>query len=188
MRATVRPRPSLRDKAARVLWLMTWAVLFRPSPVPLFGWRRFLLRIFGAEIGPAAHPYSSARIWAPWNLVMEAGSCLGPGVDCYSVDRITLGANAMVSQRAFICTASHDHRSPGFPLTTAPVSIGENAWIAAEAYIAPGVTVGAGAVVGARAVAVHDVPAGAVVVGNPARVASARAQPAVAVATPGSRR
>ena len=119
---------------------------------------------------------------------MEAGSCLGPGVDCYSVDRITLGANAVVSQRAFICTASHDHRSPDFPLTTAPVLIGENAWIAAEAYIAPGVTVGVGAVVGARAVAVHDVPAGAVVVGNPARVVSMRAQPAAAVETPGSRR
>ena len=66
--------------------------------------------------------------------------------------------------------------------------IGENAWIAAEAYIGPGVTVGVGAVVGARAVAVHDVPAGAVVVGNPARVVSERAQPAVAVAIPGSRR
>jgi putative colanic acid biosynthesis acetyltransferase WcaF len=184
MRLTIHSHLGLRDKIARALWLMTWAVLFRPSPNPFFGWRRFLLRIFGAEVGSAAHPYSSVRIWAPWNLVMEAGSCLGPGVDCYSVDRIVLRPNAVVSQRAFICTASHDHRSPGFPLITAPVVIGESAWIAAEAYIGPGVTVGAGAVVGARAVAVRDVPAGAVVVGNPARVMSKRARPAVAIAMP----
>jgi len=53
---------------------------------------------------------------------------------------------------------------------TGPVIIGENAWVAAEAYIGPGVTLGAGAVAGARAVVVRDVPAGAVVVGNPARL------------------
>jgi putative colanic acid biosynthesis acetyltransferase WcaF len=52
---------------------------------------------------------------------------------------------------------------------TGPVIIGENAWVAAEAYIGPGVTLGAGAVAGARAVVVSDVPAGRVVVGNPAR-------------------
>jgi putative colanic acid biosynthesis acetyltransferase WcaF len=140
-----------------------------------------LLRFFGAQVGPAVHAYSSARIWAPWNLVMEAGSCLGPGVNCYSVDRIVLGPNTVVSQRAFICTASHDYRSPGFPLTTAPVEIGENAWIAAEAFVGPGVTVGAGAVVGARAVAVRDVPPGAVVVGNPARVVANRREATVPV-------
>jgi putative colanic acid biosynthesis acetyltransferase WcaF len=168
----LRSHPTLRDKVARAVWLIAWALLFRPSPVPFFGWRRFLLRLFGARVGPGAHPYGSARIWAPWNLVMEARSCLGPGVDCYSVDRISLGPNAIVSQRAFICTASHDYRSPDFPLTTAPVEIGANAWIAAEAFVGPGVTVGAGAVVGARAVAVRDVPPGAVVVGNPARVVS----------------
>jgi len=174
MRAVLRPHPSLRDKLARAVWLIAWALLFRPSPVPFFGWRRLLLRLFGARVGRGAHPYASARIWAPWNLVMEARSCLGPGVDCYSVDQISLGPDAIVSQRAFICTASHDYRSRGSPLTTAPVEIGAAAWIAAEAFVGPGVTVGAGAVVGARAVAVRDVPPDAVVVGNPARVVSHR--------------
>jgi putative colanic acid biosynthesis acetyltransferase WcaF len=101
---------------------------------------------------------------------MKAGSCLAAGVDCYCVDRIELGRDAVVSQRAFLCTATHDHREAGFRLMTGPVVIGENAWVAAEAYIGPGVTLGAGAVAGARAVVVQDVPPGAVVVGNPARV------------------
>lgn len=101
---------------------------------------------------------------------MKAGSCLAAGVDCYCVDKIVLGRDSVVSQRAFLCTATHGHRETGFRLMTGPVVIGENAWVAAEAYIGPGVTVGAGAVAGARAVVVRDVPPGAVVVGNPARV------------------
>src|ERR1700733_2638576 len=166
---TARSDPGLRDKVARALWLRGWALLFRPSPTPFFWWRRGLLRLFGAKIGKHAHPYSSARIWAPWNLIMEAGSCLASGVDCYCVDKIVLGQDAVVSQRAFLCTATHDYRERGFRLMTGPVVIGDGAWVAAEAYIGPGVTVGAGAVAGARAVVVQDVPPGAVVVGNPAR-------------------
>jgi putative colanic acid biosynthesis acetyltransferase WcaF len=169
MRVSNRGHPNLANKTARLMWLLVWAVLFRTSPTPLFGWRRLLLRLFGAEVGKGAHPYPSARIWAPWNLVMKAGSCLGSGVDCYSVDRIVLGRDAVISQRAFLCTATHDYREPGFRLMTGPVIIGDNAWVAAEAFIGPGVALGAGAVAGARAVVVHDVPPGAVVVGNPAR-------------------
>ena len=175
---TIHSQPNLRDKVARALWLVVWALLFRPSPTPLFWWRRFLLRLFGAEVGSGAHPYSSVRIWAPWNLVMKAGSCLASGVDCYCVDRVILGRDAVVSQRAFLCTATHDHREPGFRLMTGPVIIGENAWVAAEAYIGPGVTLGAGAVAGARAVVVRDVPPGAVVVGNPARLIASEAEQA----------
>jgi putative colanic acid biosynthesis acetyltransferase WcaF len=178
---TIHPHPNLRSKAARMLWVIVWALFFRPSPTPFFWWRRFLLRLFGAEVGKGAHPYPSARIWAPWNLVMKSGSCLAAGVDCYCVDRIMLGHNAVVSQRAFLCTATHDHRQPGFRLMTGPVVISENAWVAAEAYIGPGVTVGAGAVAGARAVVVRNVPPGAVVVGNPARVVTSEMQPIGAV-------
>jgi putative colanic acid biosynthesis acetyltransferase WcaF len=181
MRVTIHSPPNLHDKAARALWLLAWALLFRPSPTPFFGWRRFLLRLFGAEVGEGAHPYPSARIWAPWNLVMEARSCLAAGVDCYCVGRIVLGRDAVVSQRAFLCTATHDHREPGFRLMTGPVVIGENAWVAAEAYIGPGVTLGAGAVAGARAVVVRDIPPGAVAVGNPARVIANKLEPAATV-------
>jgi putative colanic acid biosynthesis acetyltransferase WcaF len=163
-------RPPRRSSLARrVAWNLVWVLLYRPSPTPLHGWRRMLLRLFGAEIGAGAHPYPSARIWAPWNLEMGEASCLAPGVDCYSVDRITLGARAIVSQRASLCSATHDHNDPAFPLVTAPISIGADAWVAAEAFIGPGVAIGEGAVVGARTVAMRDVPARTVVAGNPAR-------------------
>jgi putative colanic acid biosynthesis acetyltransferase WcaF len=167
---------SVRNKVARAAWTATWVLLFRLSPTPLFWWRNLLLRLFGAEIGPGVHIYPSARIWAPWNLVMKSGSCLGPQVDCYCVDQIVLGQDAVVSQRAFLCTASHDYRERGFGLISGPITIGEDAWVAAEAYVGPGVVLGARAVAGARAVVVKSIAADAIAVGNPARIVSQKAE------------
>lgn len=100
---------------------------------------------------------------------MGPDSCLGDGVDCYNVAEIVIGQAANVSQRAFLCTATHDHKAPSFPVVAQPINIGANAWVAAEAFVGPGVTVGEGAIIGARAVVVRDVASQAVVVGNPGR-------------------
>ncbi|MBX3302534.1 MAG: hypothetical protein KF693_09995 [Nitrospira sp.] len=169
----MRSRPDIQtfgNKARRVLWGMTWWLAYRPSPRALHGWRRSLLRMFGAAIGQGAHPYPSARIWAPWNLTMGEGSCLGDHVQCYSVDRVTLEPHATVSQYSFLCTAGHDYRVKDMPVVSAPITIGKRAWVAADAFIGPGVTVGERAVVGARASVFRDVEPWMVVGGNPARV------------------
>ena len=160
----------LEHKVLRVLWAMVWCLLFRPSPRPLHGWRRWLLRLFGATIKRGAHPYPSAKIWAPWYLTMGEGSCLGDHVRCYSVDRITLEPYATVSQYSYLCTAGHDYRENGMPLISAPITIGRGAWVAADAFIGPGVTVGERAVVGARTSVFRHVDPWTVVGGNPARV------------------
>lgn len=158
------------SRARRALWGLVWRFAYRPSPRALHGWRRSLLRMFGAVIGEGAHPYPSARIWAPWNLTMGEGSCLGDYVQCYSVDRITLDAHATVSQYSFLCTAGHDYRAKDMPVISAPITIGRRAWVAADVFIGPGVTVGERAVVGARASVFRDVDPWTVVGGNPARV------------------
>lgn len=168
--ASVCPSPhSTANKAARLIWQLARLLLFRPSPWFWHGWRRSLLRLFGASIGRSVKIMPSAQIWAPWNLSMGDYAAVSHGVDLYNVARIDIGAHATVSQRAFVCTAGHDIDHPHMPLVTAPVKIHDGAWICAEAYIHPGVTVGVDAVAGVRAVVLRDVPPRHVVGGNPAR-------------------
>lgn len=131
-------------------------------------WKRFLLRCFGAKIAATANVYASARVFMPWNLVMKDHACLASGVDCYNAALVEVGVNATVSQRCFLCTASHDISSPRHEQTEMPIRIADRAWVAAEAFVGPGVTVGRGAVVGARAAVFKDVAPWTVVGGNPA--------------------
>lgn len=96
-------------------------------------------------------------------------SCLSEQVDCYCVDKIRIGANATVSQYSFLCTASHDYTVPRMPLVTAPITIGERAWVTADVFVAPGVTIGEGAVITARSSVFSDIEPWVVAGGNPAR-------------------
>jgi putative colanic acid biosynthesis acetyltransferase WcaF len=157
------------NQLLRAVWSLVWLVLGRPSPVPLHGWRRLLLRVFGARIGRGANVYPSATVWAPWNLAMDDYSCLGFGTICYCVARVSLGAHATVSQYSYLCTATHDIEDPQMRLVTAPISIGRGAWVTADVFVGPGVTIGEGAVVGARSTVLKDVAPWTVVAGNPAR-------------------
>lgn len=128
-----------------------------------------MLRMFGARIGRGVRCYPTVRIWAPWNLEMGDFSCMGPDVDCYCVAPIRIGSHAIVSQYSYLCSASHDIGRPDFPLVTAPIVIGEGAWVAADAFVGMGVTVGEGAVVGARSSVFKNVAPWTVVAGTPAR-------------------
>jgi putative colanic acid biosynthesis acetyltransferase WcaF len=162
-------RLSTRGKVGRLLWRVVWLLLFRPSPWFCYGWRRRLLRLFGAKLGKRAIVHASARIWAPWNLEMGDYSCLSPYVDCYCVDKVRIGAHATVSQYSYLCTASHDISDPHMELITAPITVGAGAWVCADVFVGPGVTLGEGAVAGARASVFRSVEPWTVVGGNPAR-------------------
>lgn len=164
-----RAPPDAADKARRALWGAVRFLLFAPSPTPLHGLRRGLLRLFGARVGLRVAVYPSVRIFAPWRLRLDDGATVGPGATLYSVAPIALGPRAVVSQGAHLCSASHDHTAADFALVAAPITLEADAWVAAEAFVGPGVTIGEGAVVAARAVAVRSVPARTVVAGNPAR-------------------
>jgi len=157
-----------REQAGRMLWALA-APLFRYSPRPLWGWRRALLRIFGAQVGRDVHVYPTARISIPWNLVLNDGCAVGDHTIFYALGPITVGPRATVSQYAHLCAGSHDWRDPAMPLTKPPITIGADAWVCAEVFVGPGVTVGEAAILGAGSVVVKDCPPRAILAGNPAR-------------------
>lgn len=169
-----RMRPyTYREYVGRILWALV-NPLFRFSPRPLFGWRRLLLRLFGARIGENAHVYPSAHIYLPWNLTLGNQASIGEWALIYNLGFVSIGDRATISHRAHLCAGTHDYRDPSLPLLRLPISIGADAWVCSEAFIGPGRQVGDGAIVGAAAVVVHDVPAWQIVAGNPARVIKPR--------------
>lgn len=180
--ATSKPRQggasfSWSHRALRVAWNIVWSVLGIWTPVPLHGWRRLLLRVFGARVDRTARVYPGVRIWYPPNLEMRAFACLGPGVDCYCMGPVVLESYALVSQRASLCGGTHDIDDPHFQLRVAPIRIGAHAWVAAEAFVGPGVSVGEGAVLGARGVAMRSLAPWTLYAGNPARQLRPRVRP-----------
>lgn len=160
----------MRNRLVRMLWGCVYVICFRQSPIwMLRKWRVFLLRLFGAKIGKTCRIDPTCKIWAPWNLKMGSHSCLADSVDCYSVSPIIIGNHVTVSQRSYLCSASHNIHQLDLPLIHQPIQIQDHAWICAQAFIGPGVTIGEGAIVGACAVVTKDVEAWTVVAGNPAR-------------------
>lgn len=161
---------SRQNQIARFIWAIVWNIFARPIPRSLFnGWKLFLLRLFGAKVHKKSVVYSSAKIYMPWNLEMEEYACLAPEVDCYNAAMVKIGKHTTVSQKSYLCTATHNIEKSNNPLVTKPIIIEDQAWIAADVFVGPGVTIGQGAVVGARAAVFKDVEAWTVVGGNPAK-------------------
>lgn len=157
----------------RALWALAQP-LWRWSPRWWWGWRRGMLRLFGATVGGGARVYPAACIHQPWHLHIGSRSTIGWCATLYCLGPIRLGSDVVISQGAHLCAGDHDPRDPSFPLRKRPITLGDGVWIAAEAFIGPGVSIGERAVVGARAVVVRDVPAATVMAGNPARIVGQR--------------
>lgn len=159
---------SNKELLMRVLWGIG-RLFFRFSFRTMFGWRRALLKLFGAKIGQKVNIYNTAVIYMPWNLEIDDYSSIGEHAYIYNLGKITIGKNSTVSQRSHLCAGTHDYNKETLPLIKPPIVIGDKVWICADAFVGPGVTIEEGAIVGARAVAVNDVKSWAIVAGNPAK-------------------
>ncbi|MFQ3577589.1 MAG: DapH/DapD/GlmU-related protein [Verrucomicrobiia bacterium] len=159
----------LGERIVLFVWPFVWGCLCGWTPKPFNRWRIVVLQWFGMKMGERVFVHSRARIQKPWNVTMESGSCLGDRANLYSLDVITIGRESIVAQEAYLCTGSHKREIAGWPLVTAPIHIGERAFVGARAFVLPGVRIGNHATVGACSVVTRDVPDGVTVVGNPAR-------------------
>ena len=163
------------DRLRRLLWELAWSVFCEWTPKPFNPWRLFWLRLFDAKIQGTPFVHQRARIAIPWNLTMGDGACLGDRANAYSLGQIEIGPRATVAQEVYLSTGTHDFGRPEIPLVTAKITIGEDAFIGARAFIMPGVTIGARSVIGACSVVTRDIPADTVAAGNPCRVLRPRA-------------
>jgi putative colanic acid biosynthesis acetyltransferase WcaF len=151
------------------LWWIFDTLFVRPTPQFFYSWRRFVLRLFGAKVGHNVLIRPRVRITYPWKVEIGDHCWIGDNAMLYSIAKITIGQHSVISQNAYLCAGTHDHRDISFPLVASPITIESECWIAAGAFIGPGVVVGHGAVVGACSVVLSNVEPAAIVAGVPAR-------------------
>ena len=175
-----------RSRLVRVLWFLVGAPILRCSLIPSSAIRRALLRLFGAHVGSGVIIKPGVRVKYPWRLSIGDNSWLGE--DCWidNLAQVSIGANVCISQGAYLCTGNHDWSDPAFGLMVKSIAVGDSAWIAAKALIAPGVSLGEGAVAAAGSVVTHDIPAYEIHAGNPAGLVKSRPIRRSSAATLGS--
>jgi len=169
-----------RSKVLVQLWWTVQATIFSWSPQFLYGFRRFLLRLFGAKIGQGVLVRPTARITYPWFLEVGDHAWIGDDTVLYNLAPISIGHHVALAHGVYICTGFHEIDKPSFDIGAAPVRIEDEAWLANDCFISPGVTIGQGAVIGARSTVLKDMPAGMVCVGYPCRPLRPRQPGAVA--------
>lgn len=162
--------PELGEMSSRALDLMD---AYNATTVRQGGLRRQLLSELLGSVG------EDTEIRPP--LYVDYGSHITVGARCFAnfglvaldVARITIGDDVQLGPNVQLLTPTH----PVEPVArrekweaAQAITIGDNVWVGGGAIICPGVTIGDDSVVGAGSVVTKDVPAGVVVVGNPARV------------------
>lgn len=151
------------------LWWIVQSCLFATSPQFMYGWRRFLLRAFGAKIGHGVIVRPTARVTYPWKLSVADHAWIGDNVELYTLGKISIGAHVVVSQRSYLCTGSHDAASRTFRIYAKPIVVEEGAWIATDVFVGPGITIGRNALIGARSSLFSNAEPDFIYTGSPAR-------------------
>ncbi len=150
---------------------MVSKILFFRFPITLpSAFRCFLLRMFGANIGVGVVIRAGVDITFPWRLTIGDVSWIGEDVKILNLNEVIIGSNCCVSQRAFICTGSHNFKSEGFDLITEKITIFDSSWIAAQVFVGPGVSIGPSSMIAAGSMIARNVGADQIAIGNPARV------------------
>ena len=155
-----------------VIWMFLRLLFFQN----VFPWPSYLrcelLRMFGAKIGRGVVIRANVNISFPWRLTIGDHVWIGEDVGILTLAPVRIESNVCISQRAYLCTGSHDFRREDFKLRVAPITVREGSWIAATSFIAPGVEIGPDAVVSAGSVVFKNVAPKTFVLGNPATVVS----------------
>lgn len=156
------------------LWWIVQSLFFNTSPQFMYGFRRFLLRLFGAKIGKKVIIRPTVRTTYPWKVTIGDYSLIGDDVVLYSLGEIEIGSHVVISQKSYLCGGSHDYTKQDFPIYSKKITIEDQCWLAADVFVAPGVTIGKGTVVGSRSSVYKDLPENKVCMGNPAKIVKER--------------
>ncbi len=131
--------------------------------------REALDDLFGGKAPEGLGLFTPVQIDFPKQMTFGKGVFINHNFTAMSIGGIDIGDHVQIGPHVTIVTDNHDLTRRNV-LRCKGVTIGNNVWIGAEVKIMPGVHVGDNAVLAGGAVVTKDVPAGAIVGGNPAKL------------------
>lgn len=161
-------------KFKEVSWYLVKVIFFLsalPYPSSVKVW---LLSVFGAKIGQRVVVKPRVNIHLPWKLEIGDDVWIGEEVFILNFEKVRIGSNVSISQRAFLCCGNHDFRSPSMPYRNAPIALEDGCWVGAACFVGPGVTVGLDTVVAAGSIVTASLPANGIYSGNPLQLRKQR--------------
>lgn len=161
------------SRLTEALWFALSGVVFS-SWLPGSGWRRSLLRLFGAEVGKKVVLKPRLRVKFPWRLKIGDYSWIGENVWIDNLAPVTIGSHACLSQGAYLCTGSHDWTRDSFDLITRSIEVQDHAWVGAQAVLAPGAILAEGAVLSMASLGQGITEPWTIYAGQPAKVIKVR--------------
>lgn len=158
-----------RNELTVIIWWLVQGTVFRFSLHNMYGWRNFLLKLFGTKVGRGVKIRATAKFTYPWKVNIGDYSWIGDNVNLYSLDNIEIGSNCVISQDSYLCTGSHNIKDPYFSLITKPIVIKDGAWVASDVFVYPGVIIHEMGVAAARSTVTKEIPENEVYAGSPAK-------------------
>lgn len=162
------------SKLKRALWYVVSVVLFQSYLFPFSGIKRFVLRLFGADIAKKVVIKPCVIIKYPWFLKVGKNTWIGEKVWIDNLAQVNVGENVSLSQGAMLLTGNHDYKSQRFDLVVKPIEIQNGVWIGAQAVVCPGVVCESHTVLSVGSVATQNLQAWHIYSGNPAQIVRKR--------------
>jgi len=152
----------------KTLWYFTNIFVFKTMfPIPS-NIKVKILRVFGASIGLGVVIKPNVNIKYPWFLSVGDYTWIGEDVWIDNLVQVTIGKHCVLSQGAYLLTASHDYTLESFDLILGEIFLEEGSWIGAKATVCPHVTCASHSVLSVGSVATKDLEVYGIYQGNPA--------------------
>ena len=127
-------------------YIINYALLASSIPWPT-GFKSFLLKLYGAQIGKDVVLKPRIRIKYPWNLSLGNHVWIGEDVWIDNVDQVSIGSDVCISQGVFFLTGNHNYKYPDFRFYSSPITVESKVWLTAKCILLPGTKVISGSVV-----------------------------------------
>ena len=152
----------------RFLWYGVNSFVFNSSLFPVYSFKVFLLKAFGAKLGKNVFIKPHVNIKYPWLLQTGDNVWIGERVWIDNLAKINIASNVCLSQGCMLLCGNHNYTLSTFDLVIKEIKLEDGVWIGAKATVCGGVVCKNHSVLSVNSVAVHDLEANSIYQGNPA--------------------